>query len=80
VRRPDLALVTLGVLRAALVGQAQLAGTKHRIGDLSALSAVTGASLQQELGWVEGGNLHIEWRGAEGLSPSIVTRADRVLQ
>ena len=34
----------------------------------------------REPGWVEGGSLHIEWRGAEGLSPSIVARADRVLR
>lgn len=68
-----LALLALGVAAGPLAAEAQQAGKVYRIGYLS---APTRASVEQglqaflrtlrELGWVEGQNLVIEYRWAEG--------------
>jgi putative tryptophan/tyrosine transport system substrate-binding protein len=74
-RRQFVAAVTLSLLAAPLPGEAQQAGKVYRLGILtpglcSATSAPTTASvlplILREMGYVEGQNLTIEQRCAEG--------------
>jgi putative ABC transport system substrate-binding protein len=67
------ALLALGVVAASLAAEAQQAGKVYRIGYLStptraSVERVLQAFLRtlRELGWVEGQNLTIEYRWAEG--------------
>ncbi len=70
-RRTFLATVTGGPLAAPLAAEAQQAGKVHRIGYLSGSSATAHLieAFRQglrELGWVEGQNIVIDYRYAEG--------------
>jgi putative ABC transport system substrate-binding protein len=70
-RRAFIAAVTGGLLAAPLAAEAQPAGKPYRVGVLSAGSMVN-PEIQafreslQALGWVEGRNIAIESRFAEG--------------
>jgi len=77
-RRTFIGRVAGGVLAAPFAAEAQQAGTVPRIGLLSAFSPSDTAGWYdalrrglRELGWIEGQNLRIEYRYAEG-------RADRL--
>ncbi len=72
-RRTFLATVTGGPLAAPLAAEAQQAGKVHRIGYLSGSSATAQSHFIEafrqglrELGWVEGQNIVIDYRFAEG--------------
>jgi putative tryptophan/tyrosine transport system substrate-binding protein len=72
-RRAFVASVTLGLLSAPLAAGAQPAGKVHRIGFLGNSTAALEANLVQpfrdglrELGYVEGRDVAIEYRWAEG--------------
>jgi putative ABC transport system substrate-binding protein len=72
-RRAFISGITLGLLAAPLAAEAQQAGKVYRIGFISNSTRPAGAALvgpfQQglaELGWVEGQNISIEYRWAEG--------------
>ena len=79
ITRPVLAAVlALGLLTSPLGGEAQQAGKMYRIGWLSGRSAASAPQLSaalvhalRDLGWVEGQNLVIDYRYADG-------RADRL--
>ena len=72
-RRAFLSTIAVGIVAAPLAAQAQPAGKGHRIG-LLAIGSSTAASPAieafrqglRELGWVEGQNIVIEYRYAEG--------------
>ncbi len=65
-RRAFIGAVTLGVLTAPLAAEAQQAGKMFRIGALGVGSLEPLRQSLRELGYVEGLNLAIEWRDAEG--------------
>jgi putative ABC transport system substrate-binding protein len=72
-RRTFLMMVTGGLLAAPLVGEAQQAGKVYRIGILEAIPAAQNAANLdalrkglRDLGYVEGRNLIIEYRSADG--------------
>jgi putative ABC transport system substrate-binding protein len=71
--RALIATLVLGILLAPLAADAQQAGKVYRIGWLSALSSGPSPNLEafrqglRELGWVEGQNIGIEYRWAEGM-------------
>ncbi len=72
-RRTFLRVVAGGLLAAPLAAQAQQAGKVYRIGYLSASSDTSNPHVREafrqglrELGWVEGQNIIIEYRWAEG--------------
>jgi putative tryptophan/tyrosine transport system substrate-binding protein len=73
VERRDFLIVTGALLAAPLAAQAQLTGKVHRIGYLAGGSATTAAHFPdafrqalRELGWIEGQNIVIDFRFAEG--------------
>ncbi len=66
-------ILALGILAVPLAADAQQAGKVRRIGYMSVVSRQSGERLipiflraLRDLGWVEGQNLLIEWRWAEG--------------
>ncbi len=72
-RRAFLSTLTLALLAAPLAADAQQAGKVHRIGYLSGSSSTAQRDLIEafrqglrELGWVEGQNIVIDYRFAEG--------------
>jgi putative ABC transport system substrate-binding protein len=71
-RRTFIGAVAAGILASPLAASAQTATTVRRIGVLSSGAPTTPAELQQiyapfrELGWIEGQNLFIERRYANG--------------
>ena len=77
-RRLFLTTLGLGLLAAPLAAGAQQPGKAYRIGFLSGFSATGGPRLLEalrqglrELGWVEGQNIVIEYRYAEGRSDQL---------
>ena len=74
-RRAFITMVGGGILAAPLAAKAQQAGKIYRIGYLSSGSSTAAPHLLEafrqglrELGWVEGQNIIIEYRRAEGRS------------
>ena len=72
-RRTFLGALASGLLAAPLAVEAQPAGKVYRIGYLSAGSGTSNPRILEvfrqglgELGWVEGQNIGIEYRWAEG--------------
>jgi putative ABC transport system substrate-binding protein len=71
-RTLGIAVLVLGLLAAPLAAGAQQAGKVYRVGFLWDTPAVWPHALEafrqglRDLGWVEGKNLTIEWRWAEG--------------
>ena len=72
-RRAFLGTLTGSLLAAPLAAEAQQTGKVYRIGYLSASSSTTGRTVIEafrqglrELGWVEGQNIVIDYRFAEG--------------
>jgi putative ABC transport system substrate-binding protein len=72
-RRTFVGVIAGGLLAAPLAAEAQLAGKVYRIGYLSSGSASSNPHVieafrqgLQELGWVEGQNIVIDYRWAEG--------------
>jgi putative ABC transport system substrate-binding protein len=86
-RRAFLSAVTGGLLAAPLAAEAQQAGKVYRIGYLSAptresVEHVLQAFLRalRDLGWVEGQNLVIEYRWAEGQTERLPSLAAELVQ
>jgi putative tryptophan/tyrosine transport system substrate-binding protein len=81
-------VTSLGALLAApLAARAQQAGKVARMGFLSLLSASNpfpprGPFLQglRDLGWIEGKNITIEWRFADGVAEKLPALADQLVQ
>jgi putative ABC transport system substrate-binding protein len=72
-RRTFLGLVTGGLLAAPLAAEAQPAGKVYRVGYMSVVSRQSAEPLMliflralRDLGWIEGRNLLVEWRWADG--------------
>ena len=85
-RRAFLGAATVGLLAAPLAAEAQQAGRVYKIGYLGGSSAVSArpgmAALRQylqELGWVEGRNLAIEMRWADGKADRLPTLAGELV-
>jgi len=85
-RRAFLGAATVGLLAAPLAAEAQQAGRVYKIGYLGGSSAVSArpgmAALRQylqELGWVEGRNLAIEMRMADGKGDRLPTLAGELV-
>jgi putative tryptophan/tyrosine transport system substrate-binding protein len=72
-RRAFVSGITVGLLSVPLAAEAQQAGKVNRLGFLSPLSSSGAAPDEQafreglrDLGWVEGKNIRIDYRHAEG--------------
>jgi len=85
-RRAFMGVLTSGLLAAPLASEAQQAGRVYKIGYLGGSSAVPMRSgmaalrqYLQELGWVEGRNLAIEMRWADGKADRLPTLAGELV-
>ena len=79
-RRALIGTLAGGLVAAPLVAKAQQAGKVYRIGYLSASSGTSNPRILEafrqglrELGWVEGQNIAIEYRWAEGRFDRLVS-------
>ena len=97
-RRTFLRGLTLGTFAAPLAAEAQQAGKVYRVGFLWESPAVFPDAIEafrqglRDLGYVEGRNIAIEYRWAEGkpdktakalgltIPPSVLQRADQFIQ
>jgi len=72
-RRAFISGITVGLLAAPLAADAQQPGKVYRVGYMSVVSRQSAAPLMsiflralRDLGWIEGQNLLVEWRWADG--------------
>jgi putative ABC transport system substrate-binding protein len=85
-RRTFIGAVAAGIITAPLAAYAQTATTVRRIGVLSPDARPTPAELEQryaplrELGWIEGKNLLIERRDANGSAELLRTSAEELVR
>ena len=86
-RRTFVGTLTFGLLSAPLSAEAQPAGEVRRVGHLSNSSPTSSARFVdefrqglRELGWVEGRNIVIEYRWAEGKSDRLPALAAELIR
>src|SRR5262245_34401668 len=88
-RRRFLLTSLAGALAPPVAGEAQPAGKVYRIGYLAQGSGSGGSSVRplegfrqglRELGWVEGGNIIIEYRFAEGHADRLPALAEELVR
>jgi len=87
-RRAFVAIIAGGLLAAPLAAEAQLAVTSARVGVLSPGDPLSGPSPRfealrrglRERGWVEGQNIAIEWRFAEGIPERLPALAEELVR
>jgi len=86
-RRTFLGTIGVATLAAPIVAEAQQAGKVHRVGFLSAASGKSYELLSQAFlrglkagGWIEGSNVIVEWRWAEGKNERLPALAADLVQ